>query len=114
MNLETITRNAENQVAAALKNKVDRFIASKKKDRRLELLLDINNLAQDLTQITCSKPDLSLMEKKPLAPLPAREVRTNLADELIKIATPLSESELAKLNSKIKGTGCPNYPDDNF
>lgn len=72
MNLEQITRNAENQVAAALRNKVDRFMSSKKRDRRLDLLLDINNLAQDLVQITCAKVDLSLLEKKEVPPLPAK------------------------------------------
>jgi hypothetical protein len=110
MNLEQITRNAENQVAAALRNKVDRFISAKK--NRHQLTLDILQLADDLKSIVFRRAYEP--ERKPLAPLPARELRTNLADELIKIATPLSESELAKLNSKIKGTGCPNYPDDNF
>ena len=72
MNLQSITRNAENQVASALRTKVERFEKSTKRETRLELLLAISNLAQDLVNITCMATDKSILEKKPVPPMPPK------------------------------------------
>lgn len=106
MNLQQITRNAENQVAASLKAKVERFMKSKKSESRLALLLDIRNLAQDLQEITCRKTDYDMLSKpEAVSPLPPKT--RNLADFTGK---PLGEEWLLKhlqtwLNHKIT-KGC--------
>lgn len=74
MNLLQITRNAENQVAASLKVKVERFMKSKKSESRLALLLDIRNLAHDLQEITCRKTDYDMLSKpEKVSPLPTKD-----------------------------------------
>lgn len=74
MKLLQITRNAENQVASALKAKVERFMKSKKSESRLALLLDIRNLAQDLQEITCRKTDYDMLSKpEKVSPLPPKD-----------------------------------------
>ena len=83
MNISQITRNAENQVASALRTKVERFEKSTKRETRLELLLAISNLAQDLVNITCMATDKTLLEKKPVPPMPPknRPTLSGLSDE---------------------------------
>lgn len=80
MNIENITRNAENQVAAALADKTDRFRKAKK--NRRELLVQVLKLANDLEQIFCRRYSPEMLESQPIAPLPARssEQRCPISD----------------------------------
>lgn len=101
MNLEQITRNAENQVAASLKSKVERFMSSKKKEKRIELATEIDKLTGDLVQIVGYKYDPKVYDRPVVAPLPAkrRSVSFEPAHESGRELTPV---ELAERNKRIK------------
>lgn len=97
-----ITRNAENQLAAVLADKVDRFRKSTKE--RITKAAEINQLAGQLFMMTMRNCALVAeeMEKPPaLPPLLSREERDNIASDLLAIATPLTPEQLKKLNQKI-------------
>lgn len=77
--LDAIIRNAENQVAVALRNKVDRFVKSKK--NRVELLLDIRQLTEDLTTIVHRGPRQEPLKPKKMKPLPSRDARKEVIEQ---------------------------------
>jgi hypothetical protein len=98
MSLEQITRNAENQVAASLKSKVERFMSSKKKDRRVELAAEIGQLCNDLQVIVSHQPNFSVYKREAIAPLPAK-LRGLSAEVFGRELTP---AELAERNKRVK------------
>lgn len=63
MNVDSIIRNAENQVAAALKNKVERLISATK--NRDTLLMQINQLTADLNRIVSNKVKVAALPALP-------------------------------------------------
>lgn len=95
MNISTITRNAENQVASVLKGKVERFMSSKKD--RLQKAQEILHLADQLGILVrknvANAPEWPARE--PLTPLPPKSRKPSV---LIDDNLPPYDNNLPEVN----------------